>query len=59
MRYCPNCKKEVKTSLTGGQTFLAIFLILFLFPIGLLYALFHSRKCPSCGASTSKHEPRN
>lgn len=59
MRYCPNCKKEVGKALSGGQAVLMVFLFLFMFPIGILYAIFHARKCPTCGTRTKRHAPNN
>lgn len=59
MRYCPNCKKEVGKALSGGQGALMVFLIFFMLPIGILYAIFHTRKCPSCGTRTLRHKPKD
>lgn len=51
-KYCPNCHKEVDTHMTAGQVLLFVILLLCGLIPGILYALFHSRKCPSCGART-------
>jgi hypothetical protein len=52
MRYCPYCKKEAPTKMTGGQIACAVILYLTFIIPGFFYSAFHARKCSFCGART-------
>jgi hypothetical protein len=56
MRYCPHCRKEVNTKLTGGQVAATVAgYILYIIP-GIIYSIAHARKCPICGSRTRKEK---
>jgi len=54
MRYCPNCNKQVDDSIAGFQLVLLITLTALAFLPGVLYLIFHPRRCPYCRTRTIK-----
>ena len=48
IKFCPNCQRNVNTE-HSWSTGALIVLLLFLFPIGLIYLAFRwKRRCPIC-----------